>query len=88
MTRPSMAPAWPQSPSFPQGSQATSYYPRCWLTSRWTPVSCRRSFGPVAPVVTWRDEQEFIQMANGMEMGMAAIKTDANGESPTEALLA
>ena len=29
-------------------------------------------FGPVAPVVTWREEDEMLEMVNGTEMGLAA----------------
>ena len=29
-------------------------------------------FGPVAPVVTWREEPELLEMVNGTEMGLAA----------------
>ena len=35
-------------------------------------VVTRETFGPVAPVVGWRDEAELLALVNGSELGLAA----------------
>ena len=46
---------------------------RCSPTYRPTPRSCSEEiFGPVAPVVTWTDEAELLELVNDTEMGLAA----------------
>ena len=36
------------------------------------PSSGRRFFGPVAPVIGWRDEEELLRQVNDTEYGLAA----------------
>ncbi|MDT9592129.1 NAD-dependent succinate-semialdehyde dehydrogenase [Nocardioides zeae] len=57
----------------PEGS-AGNFYPPTLLTGVPHDAGVVREeiFGPVAPIVTWRDETELVAMANDTEMGLAA----------------